>query len=160
MKTNLVSPLLALLSAGLLAGLTTGCQRPAFSGPTPTAAAAPSVRQVQFGYGSTYSGHRTTYTLQADGVLLAQAGIGLRPGAPSAAQRVGAAQTRTVLRRFDALPADSLCFEQPGQHYYFLEGYTEAGQPVRLTWGAADTTAPHCARVLYRQLNALLPANL
>ncbi|GAB3832943.1 hypothetical protein [Hymenobacter jeollabukensis] len=160
MKTNFATSLLALLSASLLLGPTAGCQRHAFSGPTPTPAAAPAVRQLQFGYGSRYSGHRTTYTLQADGVLLTQAGIGLRPGTPVAALRVGPAQARAALRRFDALPDDSLGFEQPGQHYYFLEGYTEAGQSVHLAWGAADTTAPHCARVLYRQLNGLLPANL
>ncbi|RAK70103.1 hypothetical protein [Hymenobacter edaphi] len=160
MKTNFLSSLLALFGAGLLLGPAAGCQRPAFSGPTPAPAADAAVRRLQFGYGSRYSGHRTTYTLQADGVLLAQAGLGLRPGTPVAALRVGSAQARAALRRFDALPADSLGFEQPGQHYYFLEGYTAAGQSVHLAWGAADTSAPHCARVLYRQLSGLVPANL
>lgn len=162
MKTTPASPLgPLLLGATLLTGLG-ACQRHAFSGPTaPSALAAdPTVRQLQFGYGSAYSGHRTTYTLQADGVLLTQSGIGLRPGPATAAQRIPAAQVRTAFRRLEALPFDSLRFEQPGQHYYFLEGYTEAGQAVHLAWGRPDTLAPHSARLLYQQLQALLPATM
>jgi hypothetical protein len=161
MKIRFFSPLLPLLGAAVLGGLG-ACQRQAFSGPTPPAllTADPAVRQLQFGYGSRYSGLRSTYTLQADGVLLTQTGIGLPAGPARAARKVPAAQVRAAFRRLEALPTDSLHFEQPGPHYYFLDGYTEAGQSVHLAWGAADTTAPHCARVLYRQLNELVPANL
>ncbi|RTQ45662.1 hypothetical protein EJV47_24550 [Hymenobacter gummosus] len=162
MKTPLASPLFLLLGCGLLSGLG-ACQRQLFSGPTPPALLAtdPAVRQLQFGYGSAYSSHRTTYTLRADGVLLAQAGIGLPTGSPpTAALKVPAAQARAAFRRLAALSADSLYFEQPGPHYYFLEGCTAAGQPVRLAWGRPDTLAPHGARQLYQQLQALLPPSL
>ncbi|GAB2966947.1 hypothetical protein GCM10027048_41970 [Hymenobacter coalescens] len=160
MKTSFVSPTLTLLGAGLLAALA-GCQRHAFSGPTPPAKASalrPEPRVLRFGFGSAYTGFRTTYTLQTDGALLAHAGQG-RPslGAAPAGLSIPPAQVRAIFRRLDALPADSLEFEQPGNHYYFLESATASGQPVRLTWGAPDAPAPYCARVFYRQLQALVP---
>ncbi|WP_400190893.1 hypothetical protein [Hymenobacter sp. B81] len=154
MKTPFSSLLLA---AALLVG-SAACQR-SFSGPvSPTEPLRTAAdRTLYFGSGSRYTGYEQSFTLSTSGrVVMRQ---GLRTQAPAAPRllKVAPGAARSCFRRLDQLPTDSLQFDYPGNHYYFLESHTARGAAVRLVWGAADSTAPHAARVLYQQLQALLP---
>ncbi|MCC3159036.1 hypothetical protein LJ737_17465 [Hymenobacter sp. 15J16-1T3B] len=137
----------ALLS--LAVALLLGCQRP------PTASSA---RSLRFGSGGGFAGLQTTYELYPDGRLTRRTSTPAAADAPATPlPPPPAAQVRACFRQLDALPTDSLQLDQPGNLTYFLDGQTRRGCPVHLAWGAPGAPAPHAARALYRNLQALLP---
>lgn len=144
---------LFVFAAGLLGWcLLTACQRQA------TAAASPSLSRVlYFGSGGGFAGTSTRYSLHADGRLERQQGApgGTAP-APVAFPTQPAAVVAKYFKAFDALPADSLTLQQPGNMYYFLEGQTAAGRRVALTWGANGAPVSRAAQSLYDELQQLL----
>ena len=115
-------------------------------------------RVIRFGSGGGFTGAVTTYALTNDGVFTRRASAPrdtaesvVRLPSPSAEEVIQS------FRKFDALPPDSLQFEQPGNIYYFLNGRTLAGRPVQLTWGYPGATISPAARALYYELMALAP---
>ena len=122
-----------------------------------TAVPATAPRTLRFGTGGGFTGGVTAYTLYPDGRLERRQGMPgdtTRAGVPLAAPP--AVRVKAAFAAFDALPADSLTLNQPGNMYTFLEGRTAAGRPVRLTWGGSAQPA-HAVRALYRDLTALVP---
>ncbi len=138
--------------------LLTGCTPHSTGAGTSAGAASPAVaRTLRFGSGGGFTGSVTSYTLAADGHFTSRRGMpGDTTAAPTPLPTPSAYRVRAAFVAFDALPADSLAFNQPGNLTYFLEGRTRTGRAVRLTWGAPGARPAHAVRALYEELTTLI----